>query len=282
MSDSSVPPFTQAMPVLKYDPDGNAWVQYGPSGGWTMVNVSISLGRSSFFDRANHTTAIAASAASTLGPGPVHLSNYGLSQYSRIQLCKLMTLQSGLSASTASSSHAPTTTPFPIDPALLSLPNDEDDDDLIDPAAIAKSIGLKPALKVGGARQKGKGKKRDRSPEFDASVDEAPRKRGRPKGSPNWKQDEVDKLLDCVEARLPIGSKGWKEVAEKYLKWAQRAKRTERDQKALEAKYRKVRRYFFLFFRCERLFPSRSLPKRSRQGTVTAHRTSSVPTASRA
>ncbi|KAJ7160453.1 hypothetical protein C8R46DRAFT_1038692 [Mycena filopes] len=55
-------------------------------------------------------------------------------------------------------SFAPSGSRALIDPTLLPLPVDDEDEDTYqsDPATTARSRGLKPALKVGGARQKGK------------------------------------------------------------------------------------------------------------------------------
>ncbi|KAJ7091997.1 hypothetical protein B0H15DRAFT_777771, partial [Mycena belliarum] len=125
----------------------------------------------------------------------------------------------------------------PIDPRLIPLPED-DDLDLSDPAAVAKSRGLKPAAKIAGARHKGK--KRQHSPDLDESDLEPVPKKGRPKGSPNFSDEDVSKLLDAVQKVLPLGQKGWKAVTHRYQKWARTARRPERDAKSLEAKYKAI------------------------------------------
>ena len=72
---------------------------------------------------------------------------------------------------------------------------------------------------------------------------EPPRKRrgGRPSGSSNYKKPETKKLLDLVGKRLPVGQKGWKEVGREYNEWARAQGYIERNDKALEGKYKSVR-----------------------------------------
>ncbi|KAJ7312827.1 hypothetical protein DFH08DRAFT_821672 [Mycena albidolilacea] len=105
--------------------------------------------------------------------------------------------------------------PALIDPALLPQPLDEDRPD---PATIARSHGLKPATKVGGARQKDKGKKHARSSDSEVDSDTAPpptKQRGRPKGSYIFVSRDVNKLLDIAEKVRPMGQKGWKKVTKR-------------------------------------------------------------------
>lgn len=135
-----------------------------------------------------------------------------------------------------------------IDPRLFPLPQD-DDRDLFEPAVIAQSRGLKPAAKVGGARQKGKGKKRQYSSDDDddSDIGEPVAKRGRPKGSVNFSKEDTTKLLDLVEKHLPLGQKGWGAIKSRDQKWARKEKRPERDGKSLETKYKQVRVHIYLF-----------------------------------
>ena len=38
-------------------------------------------------------------------------------------------------------------------------------------------------------------------------------------GSTNWSDTEATEMLNLVEAALPMGLNGWKDVATKYNKW---------------------------------------------------------------
>ncbi|KAJ7359667.1 hypothetical protein DFH08DRAFT_652097, partial [Mycena albidolilacea] len=128
--------------------------------------------------------------------------------------------------------------PALINPALFPQPLDEDRPD---PATIARSRGLKPATKVGGARQKDKGKKRARSSDSEVDSDAAPpptKQRGRPKGLSNFVSRDVNKLLDIAKKVRPMGQKGWKKVTKRYNKFARKYHRPERDEKSLESKYK--------------------------------------------
>ncbi|KAJ7348573.1 hypothetical protein DFH08DRAFT_959966 [Mycena albidolilacea] len=127
-----------------------------------------------------------------------------------------------------------------IDPALLPLPNNSDSD--FEPAAVAKLHGLKPAAKVAGIRQKEKARKRTYSSDsdVDANSDAGPpaKQRGRPKGSANFNERDVTRLLDLIERLLPVGGKGWKEVTAKHNNWVARHDRPVCDIKSLEAKFK--------------------------------------------
>ncbi|KAJ7184569.1 hypothetical protein C8R46DRAFT_1064468, partial [Mycena filopes] len=135
----------------------------------------------------------------------------------------------------------PSTSAPVIDPRLMPLPND-DDDDLSEPAAIAKSRGLKSAAKVGGVRQVDKGKKRARSPDSDSESDTPatapPAKRGRPKGSSNFNDADTGKTLDLAAKYKPMGQKGWARVTRRHNKWARKQNRPVRDAKSLESKFK--------------------------------------------
>ncbi|KAJ7648429.1 hypothetical protein B0H17DRAFT_1215653 [Mycena rosella] len=100
-----------------------------------------------------------------------------------------------------------------IYPSLMPLPEGTDLN-LTNPAIITKSCDHKPAAKVARFRQKTKdpkGKKCCYASDNDGDTDTEPAcKRGHRKGSPNFKPDEVNKLLDLVEQYLPLGQKGWK------------------------------------------------------------------------
>jgi hypothetical protein len=126
-----------------------------------------------------------------------------------------------------------------IDPQLLQ-------DDSRDPRAI-KLRTLKSADKVAGVRQTNKkSKKCARSSDSDCDSDRAalpppPKQRGRPKGSSNFTATDLKKLLKLTEQHLPLAQKGWKEVVSDFNEWAIEADRSERDAKALKAKFKQVR-----------------------------------------
>lgn len=61
-------------------------------------------------------------------------------------------------------------------------------------------------------------------------------------GRPNWRSEEIDILLDLVEAIRPGGQQGWQGLADEYRDWAgQDADRTSRTAKQLEDKFKNVR-----------------------------------------
>ncbi|KAJ3511822.1 hypothetical protein NLJ89_g3877 [Agrocybe chaxingu] len=129
-----------------------------------------------------------------------------------------------------------------IDPALISLPDDSNDD-LTDGPTIAKAHGHLPTSKVAGARRdkgkakakaapsaprgaKGKAKavadpsrkrKRQAVSEDDEDEDEGA-KRGRPRGSGNYTADDTSTLLDFVEKELPLGQRGWERIHQTKFK----------------------------------------------------------------
>ncbi|KAJ7366037.1 hypothetical protein DFH08DRAFT_1002638 [Mycena albidolilacea] len=136
----------------------------------------------------------------------------------------------------------PSTGAHHIDPHLVPLPHEDDTSDF-EPANIAKSRGLKPAITVAGARQKDKkGKKHAHSSDSDSDSDmaPAPKQRGRRKGSSNFAPNDVDKLLVLAESKLPIGGRGWKELAKAYKAWAKECGRPERDAASLESKFKQL------------------------------------------
>ncbi|KAF8135920.1 hypothetical protein K438DRAFT_1786682 [Mycena galopus ATCC 62051] len=86
----------------------------------------------------------------------------------------------------------------PIDPRLLPcIPEDDDVSDLNAPTT-SKIQSLQPATKIGS-------------------------------GSPNFSGSEVSRLLDIVSQRLPLGSKGWKEVMKGHNRWAKDSDRPVRN-----------------------------------------------------
>jgi hypothetical protein len=147
-----------------------------------------------------------------------------------------------------------------IDPALCPLP-DISDSDLSDGPTIAKARGCAPAAKVGGSRQKVKGKQcatlvessrrakeksgtRKRKHVSDDENDgEEIAKRGRPKGAGNYAADEVSALLDLIEEELPLGQRGWQSIFKSFTRWARRNGKKERALKLLETKFKQVHLY---------------------------------------
>ncbi|KAJ7195966.1 hypothetical protein GGX14DRAFT_323982, partial [Mycena pura] len=129
-------------------------------------------------------------------------------------------------------------------PALLPLPRTSDID-----LANAQTLmhGRQKVDKVGGRQHKsrrtskGKGKKRATSSDPEPGSDgERPAKRGRQPGSSNYSSKDVTALLDLVEEHLPLGGKRWKTIGKEFNKWARSASRPERQEKALENKYKSL------------------------------------------
>lgn len=139
-----------------------------------------------------------------------------------------------------------------VDLVLPPLP-DSLDDDLSDGPSIARAIGHKPTMKTAGKRRASKSTAEKHKHESDDDDnDKPPTKRGRPSGAGNYTKADVKALLDCVQAELPLGQRGWKAVHTKYTKWARTQRRPERECKSLETKYKQVRMYALLpIFRIE-------------------------------
>jgi hypothetical protein len=150
------------------------------------------------------------------------------------------TFTADFSVPSHASSTAQAIPPHLIDPRLRPLPQGNDRD-LTHPSTIAKAA-LRPAVKVGGVRQKDKGKKRRlASDSSEDSDDAAPvTKRGRPQGSSNYNKDDTKRVLKIAEKKLPLGAKGWKAVTRTFNKWAVENERPERTVKSIETKYRQV------------------------------------------
>jgi hypothetical protein len=75
----------------------------------------------------------------------------------------------------------------------------------------------------------------------DSDEDLVPTKRGRPVGSPNFRDSDIKKLLEIVERVLPPGPREWHEVFLRYNTWASKNQRPSRPLKALETKFKTVR-----------------------------------------
>jgi hypothetical protein len=139
-----------------------------------------------------------------------------------------------------------------IDPRLQA-PEDNTDISDIEALTKAKRRGLKPATKVAGVRQTNKkGKKRAHYSDSDIDSDAAPapKHRGRPKGSLNFSEEDVMKLLDITGKLLPVTAKGWTAVTRKFAKWAEDSNWPARDQRSLEAKFKLVCLHFSFCIPC--------------------------------
>ncbi|KAG6848520.1 hypothetical protein H0H93_016318 [Arthromyces matolae] len=141
---------------------------------------------------------------------------------------------------------------------------DESDEDLTDGPTIAKGLGRKDQGKqrASDSTHKGKqcaedsghkgkqrvasaGQSRKRKVSAAASPsdddnDEPAMKRGRPRGSGNYSQEDVSTLLDAIETELPLGQRGWSSVHKIYTRWARKYSRPERTSKSLETKYKQL------------------------------------------
>ncbi|KAJ7740213.1 hypothetical protein DFH07DRAFT_965396 [Mycena maculata] len=230
MSDQALPPYTQsAFPPPPYDDNGRPWFP-GSDGNWAF---------GSGLQQPPHYSSVAGMPASAAQQQqqPRQYSSAAGTSASAAQVPSY-----NFPPSTQTSAIHPRAHPASNYPPISLLPPlpDQEDRNLSDPAAIARSHGLAPAKKVAGVCHKDpKGKKRNYS--SDSDTDEEPiTKRGRRKGSLNFSKDDVTNLLDNVDKRLPLGQKGWKAVAVGYAKRARNTGRPERDVKSLEAKYKQL------------------------------------------
>jgi len=69
---------------------------------------------------------------------------------------------------------------------------------------------------------------------------EGGRGQGRTRGSANYCPQEIEILLDLVEAELPVGAKGWSVVGARFREWAAVAEYPSQTDRSLEAKYKQV------------------------------------------
>lgn len=109
--------------------------------------------------------------------------------------------------------------PIPIDPALVPAPAPSKSTPIATgPAAIAAKLKGRalPAEKVAG------------------------RKRGRPAGSPNFAQDDIEMLLILVEEHLPTGQIGWSRVHAEFNEFALFESRPQRSVDSLKNKFMNV------------------------------------------
>ena len=66
------------------------------------------------------------------------------------------------------------------------------------------------------------------------------RGRGRTRGTPNYKDREVEMLLDLAEEELPIASNGWRVVGARFRDWATVTQNPARTDQSLELKFKQV------------------------------------------
>jgi hypothetical protein len=71
---------------------------------------------------------------------------------------------------------------------------------------------------------------------------------GRRQGAGNYKDDDINELLQLVEEELPIGGNGWKHISVCYEQWASRKGQPVHDVKALEMKFKGVCVLFLISF----------------------------------
>ena len=64
--------------------------------------------------------------------------------------------------------------------------------------------------------------------------------KGRTRGSANYRPQEVEILLDYVEAELPIGGKGWGVIGARFREWAAISECPSRTDRSLEMKFKQV------------------------------------------
>ncbi|KAF7349978.1 hypothetical protein MVEN_01299000 [Mycena venus] len=216
MSDPTAPPFTQSTPKpnIFYDGHGTAW-HCDANGQWVPVPPeAVPMPLQPPFEHR----------------GPATVMKQGPSQ------------PAAYSFPPPALSSAQAIPPHLIDPRLRPLPQ-SDDHDLTDSYTIAKAI-LHPAVKVGGVRQKDKGKKHQLPSDFCDSSDDAGRatKRGRPQGSSNYNKKNTKVFLKIAQKLLPTGPKGWKLVTTDFKKWAVKNNRPEGDVKSIETKYKQLLR----------------------------------------
>lgn len=110
----------------------------------------------------------------------------------------------------------------------------------------------KPVVKVAGARRpvadvKGKGKAPDtlrkslkRAAATELTSAQAKKARGRSVGAANYRDDDLDALMDIAEVIVPVGKKGWNTVAVEFAEWAKENGRPERSSDSLEKKFKQV------------------------------------------
>jgi hypothetical protein len=117
---------------------------------------------------------------------------------------------------------------IPIEPALIPLPCDEDQNN----ASVSVPVASRSHHPV--TVNKGKKKADETSSATKSS------RRGHPSSSANFSDHNIWALLNAVEAKLPLGEHGWKAVQAMYNKYAQERGCAQRLLKSLETKYKQV------------------------------------------
>ena len=151
-------------------------------------------------------------------------------------------------AAVASSSETRLRTPGQhVDPALVPVPETQDDD-LSDGSTVAKALGIVPAKKTAGSRCADKGKqhadptrkcKRNSDSECVEETSKGS-KCGRPSGASNYLAEDITVLLNFVQQELPLGQHGWNKVHCQFLRWAHSHGCPARAVKSLKTKYKQV------------------------------------------
>jgi hypothetical protein len=59
-------------------------------------------------------------------------------------------------------------------------------------------------------------------------------------GTPNYAVEDIDRLLDILKVRLPVGAKGWNLAANEFCKWAEENSHSARTAKFLKLKFKQV------------------------------------------
>ena len=107
-------------------------------------------------------------------------------------------------------------------------------------------------MKVAGAQRpivdmKGKGKAPDavkkslkRVAVTDLASGQAKKARGRSIGAANYKDEDLDALMDVAEVVIPVGKRGWNMVAVDFAEWVKETGRPERSADSLEKKFKQV------------------------------------------
>jgi hypothetical protein len=70
---------------------------------------------------------------------------------------------------------------------------------------------------------------------------------GRRPGANNYKDIDLDELLNLTERELPLGQKGWQKISSRFKTWAKANNRPVRDTKSLETKFKQVSLFSFAF-----------------------------------
>ncbi|KAJ7020963.1 hypothetical protein C8F04DRAFT_1274284 [Mycena alexandri] len=209
MPDPPFPPFSQlpqTKPELHYDGSGNPWFR-DQDGQWVRANAEAQM------------------------PQPLQASfQHNLPVQSAQQAYNFPPAPQASSSARAA----------PNNLRLPPLREPDIDPDLSDGPMIAKLRGIKPALKVGSVRQKGKHKRRNHDSDSDSDTEERPTKRGpgRPAGTSNFSKKATNVVLDLVQKHLPTGPKGWDHLSKTFNRWAVRKGKPERPGKSVENRYK--------------------------------------------